>query len=154
MTAGIIAVVGAGNTIGKGLAKVIALRHAPDILLALNNEIIDLAYVVPDIDGLLKKEAEISGTTPPSSLHRALDNSRQNLTELEQLVLIELTTIKGKKNEAKLDRSVWLRTEPKVRELKDKIRDDRLRLSTALSVLASYVDSLTLWRERGLWRVY
>ena len=42
LTASIIAVVGAGSTIGKGLKKAVEARHMPDVVLDLNNEISDL----------------------------------------------------------------------------------------------------------------
>ena len=139
MTASIIAVVGAGGTIGKGLAKIVALRHAPQIVLALNIEIADLQCVVQDIDDLLRRFSEMTDFLPPTSLWRALRKSRKTLAELESLVSYELTSIKGKRNQAELDRSVWLRAEHKAQRLKGEIRDDSVRLASNLSLLASYV---------------
>ncbi|KAK3172849.1 hypothetical protein OEA41_006174 [Lepraria neglecta] len=122
MTASIIAVVGVGGTIGKGLAKIVALRHAPQIVLALNNEIADLQCVVQDIDDLLRRCSEMTDFLPPT-------------------ISSELTSIKGKRNEAELDRSVWLRAEHKAQKLKDEIRDAMVRLASTLSLLASKAEN-------------
>ena len=58
-----------------------------------------------------------------------------DIGEVGELLAYELITIKGKDNEARLDRSVWLRVEHKVQGLKDEIRDDKISLASALSVL-------------------
>ena len=151
MTASIIAVVGAGGAIGKGLSKIVALRHAPQILLAFNNEIMDLQCVVQDIDNLLRDHSEFTNFTPPTSLNRALEKSRQTLADLETLVSYELTSIKGKRNEAGLDKSAWLRAEPKAQKLKDEIRNNNMWLASALSLLATYVSfSRSIWICKGL----
>ena len=66
-----------------------------------------------------------------------MDKSNRTLLDLESLIAYELTTTTGKDNELRLDRSAWFRLEPKVLKLKNDIRDDRVRLSVALNVLAS-----------------
>lgn len=54
---GFLTLLKAGGTIGKGLQKIIALRKDPDILLALNNEIVDLQIVVQDVYDLLRQHS-------------------------------------------------------------------------------------------------
>ena len=136
ITASIITLADAG-TIGKGVAKVLEIRNAPQILLGLNNEIADLYYVVQDIDNFLKRHTETIPSTFATSLSRALEKGSRTLSTLENLVAYELTTIKGKENELRLDRSRWLRAEPKVQQMKDEIRDDRIWLVSILSLLVS-----------------
>jgi hypothetical protein len=137
LTASIIAIVQLSGTIGKGLKRIINLKNAPDIFLALNNEVADLQCIVQDTDDLLRQNPDITGIDPIASVGRALDKAKRTLYRLESLLAYELTAIKRKDNETKLDRSVWLRAERKVQQLKDDIREDKLSLSSALSVLTS-----------------
>lgn len=142
LTASIIAVVGAGSTIGKGLKKAVAARHMPDVVLALNNEISDLRYIVHDLDDLLRQHDQVAhenrGPLPGNaSLSSALEHVKQTLLALESLVAYELTTVDSTNGRIKIDWSSWLRAEPKVQKLKDDIHIDRVRLSSALSFLAS-----------------
>ena len=136
LTVGILTLLSAGGTIGKTLNKIITLK-APDVLLALNNEVVDLQIVVKDVSNLLEQHSEITKAAPISSICFALDKSKQTLLNLESLIAYELTTTTGKDNELRLDRSAWFRLEPKVLRLKNEIRDDRVRLSAALNILSS-----------------
>ena len=54
LTASIIAVLGAGGSVASGIERIVSLRHAPDALLALNNEIVDFQLVVRMIQELLQ----------------------------------------------------------------------------------------------------
>ena len=136
LTAGILTLLSAGGTIGKALKKIITL-NPPDVLLALNNEVVDLQIVVKDVSNVLRRHSEVTQAAPVSSICFALDKSKRTLLNLESLIAYELTTTTGKDNELRLDRSAWLRLEPEVLKLKNDIRDDRVRLSTALNVLSS-----------------
>lgn len=142
LTASIIAVVGAGSTIGKGLKKAAAARHMPDIVLALNNEISDLRFVIHDLNDLLWQHDQVAhenrGPLPGhASLSSALKHVKETLLALESLIAYELTTVDSTNGHIKMDWSSWLRAEPKVQKLKNDIHTDRIRLSSALSVLAS-----------------
>ncbi|KAK4692437.1 hypothetical protein P7C71_g4769, partial [Lecanoromycetidae sp. Uapishka_2] len=137
ITAGTIAVVGACNTIRKGFAKILALRGAPDILFALNNEVSDLAIVAQDVQSILDRHIEVTGFEPPLSMCQASERLQGHLERLDNLIAYELTTVRGKDNEVKLDRSVWLRVEPQVQRLKEEIRDDRIRMASASGLLAA-----------------
>jgi hypothetical protein len=134
LTVGILTMLEAGGNIGRGLKKVVALRKAPDILLALNNEVVDLQIVIEDVDDLLRQHEEIA-LGPTRSLCQALERSKETLSRLESLIFYELTMTKG--GELRLDRSVWLRKEHDVLELRDRTRADRLHLLSALGVLAA-----------------
>jgi hypothetical protein len=137
VTAGIIAIFQAGSTLSNGLKKIISLKNAPDILLALSNEVADIQVVLEDVDNLLREHLEITGTEPVTSIDRVLKKVKSTLLKLQSLLAYKLTTVKGRGNELRLDRSVWLRLEGEVRELKDEIRGDKVSLSSALSILNS-----------------
>ena len=135
LVVGILTLLEAGATIGKGLEKIIALRKAPDVLLALNNEVVDLQIVVQDVDDLLRQHSEITETAPISSVYRALERSKETPLALDSLIAYELTTAIG--TGLRLDRSLWLRKETEVLKLRDKILPGRVCLSSALTILAS-----------------
>ena len=139
VTASIIALFQAGGTVGKGLKKIANLRNAPDILLALNNEVADLHCLVENVDDVLRQHREIIGLEPIACLCRALNRAKRTLLKLENMLAYKLTSIKCKDGEAQpvLDRSSWLRLESSVQQLKDEIREDKVSLSSALSVLTS-----------------
>lgn len=142
LTASIIAVVGAGSKIGKGLKKLVAARHMPDIVLALNNEVSDLRCVVHDLDDLLWQHDQVAhedrGPLPGhASLSSALKHAKETLLALKSLIAYELTTVDSTNGHIKMDWSSWLRAEAKAQKLKDDIHTDRVRLSSALSLLAS-----------------
>ena len=141
ITAGILAVLGAGGEVGKACKKIIDLRHAPDVLIALNNEVTDLHILVGDADEILRQYSEIGGTDAVPSVTSALERIKATLLRLESLIAYDLMTPSGS-NGSRLDRSVWLRAESRVQELKDDIRADRVALASALGLLTSYVQYL------------
>lgn len=135
-TASLFTVIGTIGVIGNGLKKLIALKHAPRILHALNDEMASFYCVVQAVDFLVQQHIQIINTVPMSNVCRALDKSTITLLELDDLVRNKLTveTVGG---ERRLDRSVWLFAATRVQRVKDQIRADRLDLSAALSLLAS-----------------
>ena len=141
VTASIIALIQAGGKVSTGLKKIANLRNAPDILLALNNEVADLHCLVENVDDVLRQHREVIGQDPIACLCRALDRVKRTLLKLENVLAYQLTSIECKDGESYpvLDRSSWLRLESSVQKLKDEIREDKTSLSSALSLLTSFV---------------
>ena len=142
LTAGILAIVGAGSTIGKGLKKIISARSIPGILLQLHNEVTDLRYVIQDVDDLLRRQVQVSREDEElfprhASLISALEYAKRTLLTLESLIAYDLTVIDSRDGRIRIDWFSWIRAESKVKILKDDICTDRVRLSSALSLLAS-----------------
>jgi len=135
-TASIFTVISAIGVIGKGLRKLIALRHAPAILFALNDEVAGLYCVVQAVEFLVRQHAEIIQSGSMFDVCRALEKSKTTLLELEDLVQNKLT-VETKDGERRLNWSAWLFAATKVQKIKDEIRADRIDLSSALSLLAS-----------------
>lgn len=134
LVASIITITSVGGTVGKALRRVIALKNAPDILLALNNEIADLQFVVQDVAELFQRHGDSMQGPRINSLCAALEKTRSSLTILETMVTYKLIAIRGKQNEASLDRSVWLRLEPKVHKLMDEVGSCKTDLALALNI--------------------
>ena len=134
ITAGLLAIFDAGGKVGKGLRLLIQLKDAPDALLALNNEVTDLQCVVQDVDNLLQHHSEENAL--PSSITRHLDQAKATVLALERLIAYDLTTI-ATNGFKRVDRSSWLRAESKVTAMKQKVKDAKLSLASALSLLNS-----------------
>lgn len=77
VTAGIIAILGAGGVVGKRIKILTALKSAPDELLILNNEISDLQYVLNDVQDLLRRQSDDHGAPVPLVLTKALRQSER-----------------------------------------------------------------------------
>lgn len=136
ITASLLTVIGTIGVIGNGLRKLVALKHAPAILLTLNDEVAGLYCVVQAVDYLTRQHAEITHIGAMDNLRRAVEQSRSTLLTLEDLVIHKLT-VEEKDGERRLDRSARLFAATKVQKIKDQIRADRIDLSSALSLLAS-----------------
>ncbi|KAG8529152.1 uncharacterized protein KY384_005787 [Bacidia gigantensis] len=136
VTASILAILGAGGKIGKGLKKVVHLKDAPDALLALNNEVADLKLVVADIDDHLRALEEVSDSAPPKSVTSALEKVKSTTLELERYIAYDLTTVDGKTKDLRVDRSKWMRAEVVLSNLREAIRGDRVALGSGLNLIA------------------
>jgi hypothetical protein len=140
ITASILTILGAGGQVAKGIAKIRALKYAPDILLALNNEIADIQYLVQDVNDVARQHEEVHETKFRASVCRALEKVRETLLATEQLIAYELTTIDSVNGLVKLDWKRWLRLEgKKIRQLQERMRNNKVDLSTALVAQNSYV---------------
>ena len=142
LTASILAIIGVGSTIGKSLKKLLSARRLPDILLQLNNDLTDLRYVVHDVDDLLQQQVQVTGEdreplSSYASLTSALEHAKKTLVALESLIVYELTTVNSRDGRTRIDWMSWLRVESKVKRLEKDIRTDRVRLSSAMSLLTS-----------------
>ena len=142
LTASIIAVIGAGSAVSKGLEKILSARKLPNIVLQLNNEVTDLQYVVQDVDDLLRQQAQVNREDrrplqDQASLVRALEHAKQTILALQSLIAYQLTTVDSRDGRTKTNRISWLKVQSEVKRLKSEIRTDRLRLSAGLSILAS-----------------
>jgi hypothetical protein len=139
ITASILTILGAGGQVAKGIAKIRALKYAPDILLALNNEIANIQYLVQDVNHVARQHEEVHETKFSASVCRALEKVRETLLATEQLIAYELTTIDSVNGLVKLDWKRWLRLEDNIRQLQERMRNNKVDLSTALVAQNSYV---------------
>ena len=140
-TASIITLIGAAGVVGKGLGRLASLRHAPTILLELNDEVAGLHLIVQSVHVLIHRHHNnLEYALPIANLCRALEKSQTTLHTLSDLLTNRLT-VEDKNGQTRLDRSVWLRCATKVSNIKEQVRFDRIELSFALNLLASYVFS-------------
>lgn len=132
ITAGILAIFGAGGKVGNGFRKLVQLRDAPDALLALCNEVIDLQCVVQNVVDLLQRWQDEHAL--PSSIEGALNQAKATVLDLEKIIFYDMTTITTRGG-YRVDRSSWLRAETKVAATKERIKAANISLVIALSLL-------------------
>lgn len=73
IAASVVTLVKTSRMIGNGISKLLALKHAPDVLLALNNDVVDLEYVI--VSSFIPSDKTMSRlrlTYSPRSIYRTL----------------------------------------------------------------------------------
>lgn len=127
VTAGIIAILGAGGVVGKRITILTALKSAPDELLILNNEISDLQYVLNDVQDLLRRQPDDHGAPVPFALTKALQQSRETVLALEKLIAYDLTVIDSRSKVPRVDKSRWLRAVKNLVDLQEQNPTEQAR---------------------------
>ena len=139
VSASVLTLLGAGGTLSKLLRKGIDLKNAPDVLRALNDEVSEIQSTVNDVNDLLWTATRESNDPPPKSLISSLSRVKSILLQLESYVSYQLTTFTADGETIRLDKSVYLRAERRLHELKDEIHVSRIALASALSLFASSI---------------
>ena len=135
VAASILTLLSTGGAVGKFLKKAIALKHAPDILLALNNDVTDLHQVIHIVDDLLQEHPCMIDEAPFIYVCESLENVKRTLSKFEHLISYQLTAAERDGSHLRLDRSAWLRAESTIVELREKIRADKGDLCLSLTLL-------------------
>ena len=139
ISASVLTLLGAGGTLSKLLRKGIDLKNAPDVLQALNDEVSELQSTANDVNDLLWTANRDFDDPPPKSLISSLSRVKSILLQLESYISYQLTTFTADGQNTRLDRSVYLRAECRLHELKDEIQASRIALASALSLFASSI---------------
>ena len=139
ISAGVVALLGAGGTLAKLLRKGIGLKNAPDVLRALNDEVSELQSTANDVNDLLWTANRDPDDHLPKSLVSTLNRVKSILLQLESYISYQLTTVTADGKSNRLDRSVNLRAEHRLQEFKEEILTSRIALAAALSLFASSI---------------
>lgn len=137
VTAGIIAILGAGGVVGRRVKSLLALGTAPDELLILNNEISDLQHVLNDVQDLLRRQSDDHSVPVPLALTKALQQARETVLAVEKLIAYDLTVIDSRSKVPRVDKSRWLRAVKNLELYKGRIQCDRLEVSAASAMMAA-----------------
>ncbi|KAG8531898.1 uncharacterized protein KY384_003534 [Bacidia gigantensis] len=147
-TASVLAILGAVGKIAKGLRKVLGLRHAPSVLLALNNEISDLQLVVSDVHDILRTVEEHQ-IAPLKSTVNALERVKSTLLGLEKFVVYGLTTVSKDDSFQKVDKIAWAQLEHRFSTYKDNLRENKAALAASISLLVLCVENAPYQFQRS-----
>ncbi|KAL9592154.1 MAG: hypothetical protein Q9179_007002 [Wetmoreana sp. 5 TL-2023] len=138
ISASIIAIVKTSRVVGNGISKLSSLRQAPDVLLALNNEVTDLQCVVEHLLDLERQYQDTLEDAITPTFRRAIERTNGALLDLENLIAYRLTKIDSQNGRLCVDRSSWLGVCHRIPQALQEIRDCRIMLSTAMNLLTSY----------------
>ena len=135
--AGCIAVVTAGGSVIRGLAKLQNLRNVPDILLAVIDEVSDLTLLVQEIRLVFQKYQGASDIpqTSISAVQQILDRAQAVLLELDQVVNYRLLRPPSTKGVIRHKLIAWICEERRVYQLQERLRSIRNDLTAGLITL-------------------
>ena len=146
VTASILTLLAASRSMVGGLQKLSSLRQAPDIILALNNEISDFQLVIFELDNYLQQDlARSSANNQPCSANNQpfsadilpiLDRAKVKLMELKSLIEHRLL-LRGPNGAERLNKAAWFWERQKVKRIQEEIRDLRANLVAVVGVLVS-----------------
>ncbi|KAI4086925.1 MAG: hypothetical protein LQ339_008978 [Xanthoria mediterranea] len=136
----------------EGIAKLAELRHAPEILLALNNEVVDLQYLLEDLTDLEHKFHDTLQEAFTPSLRRTIDRTTAVLLALDELIAYKLTKPGSRAGILRVDRSTWLRSQDRIGRILEDVRDCRIRLANAMAIVTASltVRSYNVSRRLGI----
>ena len=139
VTASIVTLLAASGSIVGGLEKLSSLREAPDIILALNNEISDFRLVIYELTNYLQQDPAGSPSRAQAfstQILPILDRARSKLTELESIIEYRLV-LPGSNGSIRLNKTAWFWERQKVKRIQEEIRSTRTNLVAVIGVLIS-----------------
>ncbi|KAL8934468.1 MAG: hypothetical protein Q9211_005211 [Gyalolechia sp. 1 TL-2023] len=137
IAASLVTFIGVSREVVDGISRLAGLRHAPDILLALNNEVSDLQCVIDDLSELEQQHEEVLTRSITPSFYRSVEKAKDVFLKLEKLIAYDLTTIDRQTGQRRLDRSTWLRAQKKVEQAKLDLYRQSHRFGVVLDTLIS-----------------
>ena len=148
ITASCIAVLGALTTSGKGLSKLIALRHSPDELQDLSNEVEGLRLLLTQVQlSLLSIHGSQVHRDNEEILSRMLERMRKPVEDLQTLVEYQVQGIVNDSSPPRLRKREWLRADPKIERHRRRIRDARHDLGLAMTAVNIQLDGRALCQQ-------
>ncbi|KAK6504655.1 hypothetical protein TWF481_006594 [Arthrobotrys musiformis] len=140
VTASVIAIVTAAGQVSNGLAKLAALRGAPEIIMALHNEVSDLRLVVHSCQSILDRHVTLGGWQNnvrglPHELigvKGLLDRATAVLDGILQVISTKLVDSKGA-----FSKIGYLREQSRLVKAKDGLRDVRMEIANGIGLMNS-----------------
>ena len=140
LAASIITVVGVADTIGKTLSKIKVLHHAPEELLALNNEISDLKVVLSIVESCINTEHPDTVAISQHLLENMstlLERAKDRLLQLDQQIHYRFLKSGSLESNYKVFRLEWVKAKTTVENHRQALRDARQNLITQLTLINS-----------------
>ncbi|MCJ1356389.1 MAG: hypothetical protein MMC33_006384 [Icmadophila ericetorum] len=143
VTASIVALLGTCGTILRTINKIVTLRKAPDVILALNNELADLQLILTEIKYLLGGHHQRESSSRSNfrvtlvNMARKLQRARDKLDELQNFIEYDLTKVPTADGLINVDKMIWVRRQGKIQSLPDETRTTKVDLVVGISLLDS-----------------
>lgn len=108
LTVGSFALLGAVVKVSAGVRKLAALKHAPAILLQLENDVSNLQRLVAEVYNILQ-DAQTIGARASEHLEEALKRAKLVVLELQEDIEYRLTK-PSENSRISINKSKWLRS--------------------------------------------
>ena len=130
-----IAILGALTTSGKGISKLISLRHAPEELQDLSNEVESLRLILEHIRlALLNIHGSQLYRDYEGAMTSLLQDMRRAVDDLESLIVCQLQRV-DKDGTISLSKREWLQASSKIEKKKQRISKARSKLGTMMDAM-------------------
>ncbi|KAL8939547.1 MAG: hypothetical protein Q9216_003307 [Gyalolechia sp. 2 TL-2023] len=140
VAASVLTLLGAAATAGRALDRLSSLKHAPDHLIALVNEVSDLRVVLHNVRDAVQERAKTSQDC--GNLAYIVQRASLKMSELNRLIYGNLVKTGGTgcnsiadEDTVKASRRSFLRHSGKIKELKDGLKELKLSLLVAMGTL-------------------
>ncbi|KAI4174725.1 MAG: hypothetical protein LQ343_002096 [Gyalolechia ehrenbergii] len=140
VAASLLTLLGAAATAGRALDRLSSLKHAPDHLIALVNEVSDLRVVLHNVRDAVQVRAKT--TQECGNLAHIVHRASVKMSELNRLIYGNLVKTGGTgcnsladEDTVKASRRAFLRHSGKIRALKDDLQELKLSLLVAMGTL-------------------
>ncbi|KAL8868130.1 MAG: hypothetical protein Q9174_005196 [Haloplaca sp. 1 TL-2023] len=135
VAASVLTVLGAAATAARTLDHLSSLKHAPDTLVALVNEVSDLRVVLHNVRDAVQDRAESSQEC--GNLSFIVQRASSKLSELNRLIFGNLlkTDGLGDDDTIKASQTAFLRHSGKLKALKEDIQEIKMSMMIAMGTL-------------------
>lgn len=135
---GVVGVVTAIDVLRKAVRKLAKMRHAPEGLIALNNEISDLHVILIRIRSIpTEQSADATHGSICDDLWHNIQQANHFVFRLQSIVDRSLT----KQDRHKMDsvrRFVWMRAQSEVETIRKELRKCRMNMADLLAVMTMF----------------
>lgn len=123
------------DTVSKGLGKFLALKHAPQVLQRLNDELSDFHFAIAAIEDVYRQQEALPNEQYSNQrfLSEAIRRAKEAILDLEKMVTYGLLKAPNRKD-PKIDKTFWLRNEGKVREMRQLLQHTKTDILIALKL--------------------
>ncbi|KAL8956008.1 MAG: hypothetical protein Q9183_006451, partial [Haloplaca sp. 2 TL-2023] len=135
VAASVLTVIGAAATAARTLDHLSSLKHAPDTLVALVNEVSDLRVVLHNVRDAVQDRAKSSQEC--GNLSFIVQRASSKLSELNRLIFGNLlkTDGLGDDDTIRASRTAFLRHSGKLKSLKEDIQEIKMSMLIAIGTL-------------------
>lgn len=138
--AGIIAVIGAAESVGKALNRIRDTRNASDDVLALSNEISDLTVVLKHMETYITAaDGAVISLAQLEHLSVLAKRAQSRLVQLEQIMHTHFSQLGGTNRRSSPLRLQWASLRTKIDGLRIELRDVKLSIIMQITTVIGCV---------------
>ncbi|KAH6652404.1 ankyrin repeat-containing domain protein [Truncatella angustata] len=136
ITASSIAVSQLAVVLTKGMRKLVQLRHVPEQVLQLNNELAEINSVFAKVDHLITRSC-LGNPDDEKLLHSLLDRLKDPMSQLENLIKLLSIDHDDEKTNVEFSKRAWLKHGSKAQRLLISLRELRVNVNDALLIISA-----------------